>query len=488
MGLLRRCNDWLSHWEDSIPIGPIVYFRIVLGLAVLAWSIEVIAKGGVNLFYVDPVYHFKYHGFGWVAAWPGEAMHWHFYVLAAAALGMVLGFAYRVSALVVAAGFTHAFLVDKALYQNHYYLMCLLAWIAVVLPAHRALSVDCLLRPSLRSSTAPAWTLWLLRFQIAIPYVYGGIAKLEADWLRGQPMRASLAARTDVPIVGSFLDQEWFLWFIVYGGLLFDLLIVPALLWSRTRPVAFVLAAMFHLTNASLFPIGVFPWLMALATVLFFPPEILQRLLRLRPRVEIPDPPPSSSGEGLGEGENRWRSSILGALLLAYVGVQLVFPLRHLVYPGSANWTEQGHGFSWHMMLRGKRSGVRLYATDPKTGRTGTIDLRAYLSDHQTARFGRDPAMIHQLCQYIAKDLAQRGYPNVELRAFALSSLNGRKPQLLIDPEVDLAAVDAPGIGCDWIMPLTEPLRDEAWDVPLEEWERHVPIPDAISKRIAANK
>jgi hypothetical protein len=454
-----------------------------------------IADGSVDQFYVEPVLHFTYPLFGWVAPFPGHWMHWEFYAIAAAAVGMIVGFAYRASALVVAVGFTHVFLIDKALYQNHYYLMCLMAWIAAILPAHRALSVDSLLRPSTKGTTAGSWTLWLLRFQIAVPYFYGGVAKLEADWLRGQPLRAALAAKTDTPLIGQFLAEEWTLWLMVYGGLLFDLLIVPALLWRRTRPAAFLLALCFHLTNATVFTIGVFPWLMGLATVLYFPADLLQRLLRLDGEGSLGN---QVSGVGYkdsgfmgreGTRSSEWRFGRTRlALLATYVILQLIVPLRHFVYPGRANWTEQGHYFAWHMMLRGKISALRLYATDPKSGRTGTVNLRDYLCEHQAGRCARDPAMIHQLCQFVAQDLSLRGYPGVEIRALSLVGLNGRKPQLLIDPAVNLAHEAAPRLGCDWILPLTEPLRHKAWDVPLDQWEQHFELPQPLARRMALSR
>jgi hypothetical protein len=348
-----------------------------------------IAEGWVARLFAEPALHFKFPGFGWVGVWPGEWMVWHFWTLLAASICFTLGLAYRLSAVLVALGFTQLFLADKSLYQNHHYLICLLSWLAIVLPAGKALALDVLLRPALRRTTAPAWTLWLARFQIAVPYVYGGIAKLEADWLRGQPMRAALAARGDTPLIGQFLTQEWCVWLIVYGGLLFDLLIVPALLWRKTRPLAFLLVLAFHLTNAALFDIGVFPWLMGLATVLFFPPELLQRLLRLD-RDAAPEPPLTAPQGNTMNPLRPLRNGLLGA----YVLLQLIVPLRHFAYAGPANWTEQGHDFAWHMMLRGKQCGLRLVATDPATGRTGSIDLRDYLSEHQTARCARDPDMI----------------------------------------------------------------------------------------------
>jgi hypothetical protein len=453
----------LQRLDEPVPIGPIIYFRIVFGLAMLAWTMKAIAAGWPDQLYREPALHFKFPFFAWVGVPTGDVMRWEFYALAAASLSLTVGLAYRASALLVAVGFTHLFLVDKTLYQNHHYLMCLLAWLAVVLPAGRALSVDAFLRPRIRITTAPAWTLWLLRFQVAVPYIYGGIAKLEADWLRGQPMRAALASKTDIPIIGPFLNHEWCLWLIVYGGLLFDLLIVPTLLWPKTRPLAFVVALAFHLINAALFDISVFPWLMALLTALFFPPELFQRLLRLKETEDL-------TCELIRHSSFVIRHS----LLAAYVAAQLLLPLRHFLYPGPVNWTEQGHCFSWHMMLRGKQSALRLYATDSASGRSGTIDLRPYVREHQAQRMARDPALIYQLCQFIARDLSQRGYNDVEIRALSLVSLNGRKPQLLIDPTVDLAAAPPPGWDCNWIVPLTEPLRREAWNVPIDQWERHL--------------
>jgi hypothetical protein len=469
----------LRRLDEPVPIGPVIYFRIVFGLAMLAWTTKAIADGWPDQLYLEPTLHFKYPGFHWVDVWPADAMRWQFYTLAAASILVALGLAYRASALVVAVAFTHLFLIDKTLYQNHHYLMCLLSWLAVVLPAGRALSVDALLQPRIRTTTAPAWTLWLLRFQVAVPYVYGGIAKLEADWLRGQPMQAALAAKTDLPVFGPFLDEPWALWLVVYGGLMFDLLIVPALLWRKTRPLAFLAALVFHLINAALFDISVFPWMMALLTALFFPAGLFQRLLHLDNSEDRPNTQARSTDDH--RAHIRHSSFVirpsLHILLAAYVVAQVLLPLRHFVYPGNVNWTEQGHCFAWHMMLRGKQSALRLMATDPVTGRTGTIDLRPYVREHQAQRMARDPDLIYQLCQFIAKDLGERGYPNVEIRALSLVSLNGRKPQLLIDPTVDLAASDPPAIGCKWILPLTEPLRTEAWNVPMDQWEQHVDLP-----------
>jgi hypothetical protein len=85
--------------------------------------------------------------------------------------------------------------------------------------------------------------------------------------------------------------------------------------------------------------------------------------------------------------------------------------------------------------------------------------------------------MVHEMSQIIAADLSSLGFRDVQVRVLALVSMNGRKPQLMIDPTVDLAAEPRRWERPRWIVPLTEPLRDRPWDVPLEAWERHVEIP-----------
>ena len=78
--------------------------------------------------------------------------------------------------------------------------------------------------------------------------------------------------------------------------------------------------------------------------------------------------------------DNTRVSAKIGATLVIWAAFQVTWPLRHYLYPGDASWTEQGHFFSWRMMLRGKMAGVRYYLTDPKSGETWNIDLREYLN------------------------------------------------------------------------------------------------------------
>jgi hypothetical protein len=160
-----------------------------------------------------------------------------------------------------------------------------------------------------------------------------------------------------------------------------------------------------------------------------------------------------------------------------YCAFHIAWPLRHHLYPGNVNWTERGHYFSWRMMLRNKVAGVRYYITDALEGKTWLPDLRPYLNPEQAGKFTKDPDLIVQLARFLADEERQRtGHP-IEVRALALVSLNGRKPQLYIDPQIDLAREPSHAFRRSWILPLSEPLPAEPWDKPLQEWEQHMNLP-----------
>ncbi|WAS97231.1 HTTM domain-containing protein [Nannocystis punicea] len=447
-----------------VDIASLVWFRIAFGLLMIVDVWRYYGKIGAT--YIQPGFHFTYYGFDWVRPWPGDGMYVHFLVLALAAACVMIGFCYRVAATVFFLGFSYWFLLEQARYLNHFYLIALIAFAMIFVPAGRAYSVDAWLRPRLRAKTAPAWALWFVRFQIGIPYVFGGIAKLNADWLQGEPMRMWLAARANRPVFGPLFTQEWVVYFFSWGGLLFDLLIVPFLLWRKSRPFAFVGALLFNLVNGYVFTIGIFPWVMAAATLMFFEPDwprrfgrFLARLFGLRTRdrfepwlARAREPVTAALRIGLQP-----RQRLILALLGVYCGFQLLFPLRHWLYPGDVAWTEEGHKFSWRMKLRDKESKVRFLATDPHEERTWEVDARQYLTSWQRSEMSGRPEMILQFAHHLAADLRAQGHEDIQIRAIASVSLNGRPRQLMIDPDVDLVKQPHSIWPAPWILPMAEP-------------------------------
>jgi hypothetical protein len=508
---------------EPVDISSLVFFRVAFG-AITLWEVtRYLRLDWVRQIWIEPSFHFGYPFFEWVKPWPGNGLIIHFYALGALALMIMLGAFYRVATALFFLGFTYVFLLEQSQYLNHFYLISLISFLLIFLPAHRKLSVDALLRPALRSQTAPAWALWLLRFQVGVPYFFGGVAKLNMDWFRGEPMGYWLQGERHLALVGRFLDEPWAPYFFSYGGLLLDLLAVPLLLWRKTRAPVFVVILLFHLANDSLFRIGIFPWFMIAATTVFFEPDWPRRLLAdlwpdpswrgvaaalggaLTAVIVVASQPPIREGlpfvpllAGATAGAlivwtlaSRWAAPAAGSqrsagrpaqspknttagdplsptlsrsqlIVVSLLGVwalgQAVIPLRHFFIPGNVSWTEEGHPFAWHMMLRAKQGAIRYEVIDPKNGTVWEIDPSTLLNPRQAAELPVRPYMLHRFGLHLAEEFAERGYPNVEVRALTNVSLNGRKPQPFVDPDVDLTREPVRLWGVPWILPLTEPL------------------------------
>ena len=448
-----RIPPWLERLFAPVDIAPLVYLRIVFG-GVMLWEVfRYFEHDWIGRYFSPSDFHFTFYGFEWVRPWPGNGMYLHFAALGVAAVCIAAGFFYRIAAALFFAGFTYIFLLAEAHYLNHFYLICLISFLLIFVPAHRSCSLDVQLGRVERSDWAPAWSLWLMQAQIGIPYFFGGIAKLNSDWLRGEPMRMWLGERADYPLIGPYFHNEWVVYFFVFGGLLLDLLIVPALLWKRTRILAFLAASSFHLLNAWLFRIGIFPWLMLASSLVFFPPSAARRILHA---LRLP----------IGQRPDRDRmilpqggKLVVAGLLGLYLGVQVLMPLRHFLYPGVVNWTEEGHRFSWHMKLRDKEGEAVFQVRDPKTGKTWKVDPTRHLDSWQSSKLAKHPDMILQYAHYLAEQKRRQGIPDVEVRAKVFVSLNGRKPQRIVDQSTDLAKQKRSLAPARWILPLTEPLR-----------------------------
>lgn len=451
---------------EPVDISFLVYFRIVFGGIILWEAYRYFTHGWIARYYVEPALTFTYYGFSWVKPWPGSGMYIHFFVLGLAAACVMVGFFYRLAAPVLFLAFTYFFLLDQTRYLNHFYLVCLISFLMCFLPAERAFSVDSLWRRKIRSDVVPAWTLWLLRAQVGIPYFYGGLAKLNRDWIQGgEPMRIWLRPFTKMPALGHLFGAEWVVYSFVIGGLLLDLLVVPLLLWRRTRPFAFAAAVAFNLINAVIFDIGIFPWLMLGALLIFFPPDLLRRFARafISPADEFVDEKPTSvKPEPIADSGTcatlTVSQKLVAGLLATYLVVQLILPLRHYLYPGDVNWTEEGHNFSWHMKLRTKVGEALFTVTHPQSGQTWTVKPEDYLKTHQVIKMTTKPDLILHFAHHLAEQKRREGFENVEVRARVMVSLNGRPPQLLIDPQVDLAKEQVSLLPARWIVPLTTPL------------------------------
>ncbi len=444
----------------------LIFFRIGLGGIIAWWAWDYLTLGRVKAVYVDPVFHFTYYGLDWVKPLPGNGMYLLFFAVAILGIAIAAGIFYRFAAFCFATIFTYVFLIERTNYQNHYYLLALISWWLPFLPLNRFVSWDARgIQP--KTQVFHAWILWIVRFHIGLPYFMGGLAKMHPDWIHGFPLREMLAMKSDLPVIGTLFLNEFVIQCFIWGGMLFDLAVVPLLLYRRTRFLAYAVCICFHLLNSILFNIHIFPWFMIFASTIFFEPDWPRRIL-------------GGTGQlSLAVSQNGASSRMSRALwigLVCYCSFHLAWPFRHHLFPGDAAWTEQGHYFSWRMMLRARSRGCVLPARFGIRQGTGTrsATVRDARTNRQVLARPRDDSSPGTR---IAADYEADSSHNAAIYGLVLTSLNGRKPQLMIDPTKDLSLIARGQSDRPYVMPLTEPLRSKPWDLPITEWEKHVSIP-----------
>lgn len=379
-------------------------------------------------------------------------------------------------------GFAYVELIDAALYLNHYWYVTLAAVALVVLPMDRHWSLDARAGRVAASSTVPALVLWVLRGQIAVVYLFAGIAKLNGDWLfEALPLRLWLADSAHLALIGPLLAMPWVAYAASWLGALFDCTIVAWLSWRRSRPLAYVAVIGFHVTTGLLFRIGIFPIVMIAATLVFFPPDWPSRLPQRaqtrapaaaeRSEFDSRTAPPAttdspaaprhggdvvSTSRTRGDGANsqRWRWALVALALAA--GIQVALPLRHLAYPGNVRWTEEGYLLAWRVMITEKAGHVDFRVRDA-AGAEWEVGPLLVLTDWQATQATIRPDLLVATAHLIADHYRAAGRGDVEVRADAFASFNGRPHQRLLDPTVDLAEQPRNLAPKDYLLPLERP-------------------------------
>jgi hypothetical protein len=310
-------------------------------------------------------------------------------------------------------------------------------------PADKNYSLNTKIHPERKSDSMYSYVRWIIILQLFIVYVYASVAKLYGDWLDFGMIKILMQSRADYPIIGTILQQHWAHQIIGTFGILFDLLIIPALLWKPTRKIAFFLSIFFHLFNSIVFQIGIFPYLSLAFTVFFFEAETIRKLF-FKTKM------PYTLNEIIIPKYKNGLLSVLGIYFL----IQILLPIRHYAIKDNVLWTEEGHRLSWRMMLRSRAGRGEFKIVNTDTGKQTIINPNEYLNKGQLRKVFAYPDFTWQFANYLKEEYAEKGENVSVFLVKSKISINGRPYAPFIDSKTDLA--NTPWYifkHHDWILP-----------------------------------
>lgn len=424
------------YLEQPVYSAALSLFRLVFGLMLFGGIIRFWLRGWIEEMYIRPHFFFHYFGFEWIQPL-GQYTYLLFALCGISALLFAIGLFYRASAIVLFLSFTWIELLDKTNYLNHYYFVSLALFLMIWLPANVNISLDAAKNPTLLRRYIPRWTVGSVRLLLGIVYVYAGLAKLNSDWLiNAMPLRLWLPAKNDLPIVGPWLSEHWVAYAFSWFGAVYDLSIPFFLLNCKTRPYAFMAVIVFHVATSILFPIGMFPYIMILSTLIFFDSRDIDAVLQ-KCKNHFTNFP-TATGSNVFTFAPNWRRMVIGVCLLFFV-IQLVFPWRYLLMPGELFWTEEGYRFSWRVMLMEKTGYAQFIVKDKTTGKQEGVNNNDFLTPNQEKMMATQPDFIIQYAHMLYEHYKQRGMNDPEVYATIYVALNGRRSRLFADTSVNLA-------------------------------------------------
>ncbi len=426
----------------SVSINPLIAFRIVFGALAIYSALRFVCYGWVETLYIQPKFHFHYLLFEWVDVLSGNWMYLPFVLMIIAGAGILFGFLYRISVIVYFLAFTYVELLDKTTYLNHYYFVSIMAFLLIWLPANTDVSLDVRWFGVKRKKQVANWCIWILRFQLTLVYFYAGLAKINSDWLlEAMPLKIWLQTYRDLPVVGNLMATTWIAFAFSWFGCFYDLTVPFFLMVPKTRKWAYFFVIAFHILTWLLFPIGVFPWVMIGATLIFFPASWHEKWLQIFR---------SKSNTSSISYRKPKRSKLIIGFVCVFAFFQVLIPFRYILHSGSLFWYEDGYRFSWRVMLMEKKGYATFYVVDHSKTGSIMIENSDFLTDFQIDQMSRQPDMILEFAHYLGekykdtllisgKDTVHLHADRIEADAFV--TLNGKMHEAYVTRKHNLLKI-----------------------------------------------
>jgi vitamin K-dependent gamma-carboxylase len=274
----RPAKKNLFQPVDALPLG---IFRFLFGL-LLCIEFLVLSRKTFPYYYIEPLFHFTYPLFDLLRLKPlSKPLLWLiFYLLQISTVGIMLGLVTRISLIVFTSTFGYFFFMESSVYTNHYYLIFLLSFLMCFGHSGSIFSLDRLINKKTRRQQVDYWELFLLRFQICVVFLFGGLAKLNADWLiHAAPLYLNLVKHFS--FLAYPLQEKWIAVVLSWGGMLSDFGLGVLLFINRWHKLTFIWLCLFNGMNIFLFGLGIktFPYLMIATYILFLPAPIVREFI-----------------------------------------------------------------------------------------------------------------------------------------------------------------------------------------------------------------
>jgi hypothetical protein len=336
-GLVARFDELLGR---PVSMRALALLRVLVGLVVLFHLRPFLADGLSGRTYQDAFYE-PYAA--WYPELPEAAYVGLLCVGALAAVAMSLGFVTRLATVTAFAVVTYnLFLSTTHFHNNRAYLVIVLGVLAVA-PCGRF------------DLCAPAWPLWLLRFECAAIYGASGLSKLvDPDWFAGTVTwqrvvraRDQLEAWPLPDWAVSLLAERSFHTGAAKLIVLTELFIALGLWWRGTRYAAVWVAVVFHLSIEVSASVQVFSFLALAVLVIWAVPSTRDRVLRVDrrwaalvrrldwlARFRVEPGPPGATVQVVDRDGTALRGAPAIALTLSRLPLTAWFALPTLLLPG----------------------------------------------------------------------------------------------------------------------------------------------------------
>lgn len=432
-------KQWIGLYKERLnaPISPasLGLFRILVGLILFLQTSYFIATDFVQTHIFDSAIAFKFQYFEFLQPLSPGGMKFIMLLMLVASVGIILGRFFRMSVAIYGLTFTYFWLLDMSYFNNHYYFISLLTFLLFFSNADAWGAF----KAKNKKVTIPYYQVFALKGQIFITFFVAGINKLNYYWLvEQQPMKHIL--ETKAAVSGTeWMNNTFFYSFFSWTGLFFDLFI-GFLLWiPKFRKWGILFFVAFNLMNFWLFhdigEIGFFPFLLLACLSIFLDPNKVQTKMQWlvsnkEQKKKKESSPPQTTGK-------KWAP----ALISIYLIFHLLFPFRHVVYPGHVDWNGLGQRFSWRMKIMYKDVDMHFYLVEEGSTEKKEVNIGHFLNDKQYTNLMYYPDFIPYVAQYIKEEGIKYGMKNPKVVADFYVGFNGNEKRLLVDPNEDLTQI-----------------------------------------------